>query len=99
MFCDKWLNDFSAFLIDMGSACPKNYTLERMNRTGNYESGNCIWATRKTQANNMSTNHIIQVNDEYLTMQQAAEKYNINYSTLRGRLRAGWTIKEAFQFA
>ena len=51
--CDRWLKSFSNFLIDMGER-PKGMTLDRINSTGNYEPGNCQWATYHEQTNNRS---------------------------------------------
>jgi hypothetical protein len=49
--CDRWLHSFKNFLADMGKR-PAGKTLDRINVDGNYEPGNCRWATQTVQANN-----------------------------------------------
>lgn len=49
--CQEWRDDFARFLADMGP-CPAGLTLDRINNDGNYEPGNCRWATRSVQAKN-----------------------------------------------
>lgn len=48
--CARW-SRFSHFLADMGE-CPSGKTLDRIDVNGNYEPGNCRWATARQQTLN-----------------------------------------------
>lgn len=55
--CDRWRSDFAAFLADMGRRPPGGerraaYSIERENNDGDYEPGNCSWATQRDQVRN-----------------------------------------------
>lgn len=49
--CDRWLR-FEDFLSDIGVAPSKEHSLERIDHNGNYEPGNCRWATITEQNRN-----------------------------------------------
>jgi len=47
--CDRWKNNYEAFLEDMGRAPTKKHSIDRINNNQGYEPGNCRWATSKQQ--------------------------------------------------
>lgn len=94
--CEQWINSFTAFLSDLGPR-PVGYTLERINNSGNYEPGNCKWATRAEQNNNTRKTRYVEHNGETLTLKEWAKRTGINSATLRNRIfNFGYTPERAF---
>jgi hypothetical protein len=92
--CVRW-HDFSSFLADMGER-PIGKTLDRFpNKSGNYEPGNCRWATPKQQANNLTTNRLLTIGSRTMTMSEWAESCGISGDTIQARLRRGWSEDDA----
>lgn len=83
--CEQWMN-FENFLADMGER-PPGTTIERIDNDGNYEPGNCRWATQKEQNNNRRNNHLITFNGKTLTMQQWARSLRISSANLFQRIK------------
>ena len=44
--CERWAGSFEAFLADMGLKPSPKHVLVRIDADGNFEPGNCRWATR-----------------------------------------------------
>ena len=88
----EFANSFQTF-YDYVSKLPhfgeEGYTLDRIDNNKGYERGNLRWANRKTQQNNLRSNHIIEYNGEKMTVAEAAEKSGLVYGTLSNRVRRG----------
>lgn len=85
--CERW-NSFENFLEDMGSK-PSGTSIDRIDNNGNYEPGNCRWATPKEQANNTRRNVRITANGKSLTVAEWARETGLPYTTIQKRLRCG----------
>ena len=94
--CDDWLTDFMNFYnwaIDNGYK--EGLTLDRIDVNGNYEPSNCRWTTSKVQCNNTRSNVMITIGNDTKTLSNWCEVYNINYKTVRDRIKRNWTIERA----
>jgi hypothetical protein len=92
--CERWRHDFQAFLADMGRR-PNGMSIDRINNDGNYEPGNCRWATNKEQASNRRYCVMLTHNGETMTASDWARRVGIKPSTMLARLRAGCSHVDA----
>jgi len=90
--CDRW-RTFESFLKDMGE-CPPGHTLDRKESAGNYEPGNCRWATPKQQANNTKNSLFITYKEKTQTLKEWAEELGLNYATIYRRYRHGYPTEK-----
>jgi hypothetical protein len=92
--CEQW-RKFENFYADMGGI-PQDMTLERINNDEGYNPNNCKWASYHEQFQNRRTTKIIEFSGEKLSLTEWAKKTGISLSTLRGRLKLGWSIESCF---
>lgn len=92
--CERWLS-FENFLADMGDRPDPSLSIDRIDNNGNYEPGNCRWATDTEQARNRRTSTKIVLFGEEVVLCDVCEKYGIQLETLRYRLRRGMTPEDA----
>lgn len=95
--CDQWFNSFQQFYDDMGER-PEDCTLDRIDVNGNYEPGNCRWATVEEQnRNKTNTIYVIWENNKIalrdLYMQLDLNSKGIPYGTLYAKVRNGETVE------
>lgn len=91
--CNDW-RDFRNFYRDMGDR-PVGTTIDRIDPNGNYEPGNCRWADKKIQQNNLRNNVVINFNGKTQTLSYWADELGISKQCLDSRLRRGWGVERA----
>jgi hypothetical protein len=92
--CDRWLT-FENFLADMGEA-PENLSIDRYpNNDGNYEPGNCRWATVAQQNSNKRGNTVLEFDGKKATIAEWSAMTGIKDCTISERLRHGWSVEKA----
>ena len=87
--CTRWRESFEAFLADMGER-PNGLTLDRYPDTnGNYEPGNCRWATDTEQARNRRVSVFVEWNGHRKHLAEVATDLGISYGAAFMRLKRG----------
>ena len=93
--CPAWTEDFMNFLRDMGRRPSPDHTLDRIDNDGNYEPGNCRWATRQEQCRNRRSSKFLTIGSETKTQAEWAQEAGIRQGTIYERLKLGWSPEKA----
>jgi hypothetical protein len=96
--CDRWRDSFSAFYEDMGQRPSPAHSIDRFpNGNGNYEPGNCRWATTEEQNRNRPEyNVVVSFHGRSATIAEWAEVLKMSTDALYWRIcRANWPTDRA----
>lgn len=99
--CDRWqrgengLTGFECFLADMGQRPSSKHSIERIDNNGNYEPGNCEWASKEKQDRNKRINHWVEYKGQRMILADAIRVSGLPAKLVDNRLRRGWELERA----
>jgi len=92
--CSRW-ESFENFLADMGPRPSPKHSIDRIDSGGNYEPGNCRWATRAEQSRNTRRNVLLTFGGQTMCLEDWASQRKMRPHVLGSRIRRGWSIERA----
>lgn len=97
--CDRWNDSFEAFLEDMGPRPSDDHSIDRIEVNGNYEKGNCRWATPQQQAGEHKRNLLVTEIDgkRFESLSAACRAYDISYFLVFERIKRGISLEMAMK--
>jgi hypothetical protein len=93
--CERWRHSFLDFLADMGERPSRKHSIDRIDGNGNYEPGNCRWATAEEQALNTERNRRLTAFGQTMPLSVWAKRCGIHHKTLTNRINRGWDLERA----
>ncbi len=95
----SWRYSYANFLADMGSRPSPKHSVERINNNGNYEPGNCKWATPQEQGNNRRNTRRVFYRGVNMTLAHAVRLAGsvIHIEAAWIRLQWGWPSEKALE--
>lgn len=95
--CGEWM-DFSTFQSwAITNGYRDNLSIDRVDGSAGYAPDNCRWATALEQQHNLSSNVMLTAHGKTMTMAEWARITGMPYTTLWGRIKAGWSADMAIE--
>lgn len=94
LVCEEWHDLLSFVEWSKANGYNDKLSIDRINSNGNYEPSNCRWQTQKQQMNNVTSNKILKYRGVNYTQSEFADFFNLEYHTVRNRLRLGWDLDQ-----
>lgn len=94
--CARW-DTFANFVEDMGEKPGPGYSVDRIDNDGNYEPGNCRWATSTVQNRNQRRTRRVEVGGQALEAVELAEVAGVKTDTITDRVRRGLLLPQVLQ--
>lgn len=89
--CDRWINSFDAFFVDMGQRPSKSHSIDRILVDGDYSPENCRWATSKQQSLNKTNSSFLRLGNRMMTIAEWEIEVGCKKGVLRSRKALGWS--------
>ena len=93
--CEEWHSFNNFYIWALSNGYKDTLTIERIDVNKGYSPDNCTWADYYTQARNRTDNVKIRFNGKEMILTDWAKEVGINESTIRARLKRGWSIEDA----
>lgn len=94
--CAAWELDFWAFADFMGEKPSPAHTLDRVDNSGNYEPGNCRWASPDEQANNKRSTRRLVFRNRVVSVTQALTALGLKKHNGVGDLSPASSVARAY---
>jgi hypothetical protein len=92
--CPEW-QTFEQFFFDMGTRPSDRHSLDRINNDGNYEPGNCRWASRSQQVSNKTSSLIVEAFGRRAALCEFVARGTPEYKRAQDRIQRGWDAEKA----
>lgn len=87
--CEEWSNFTQFYEWAISNGWQAGLTIDRIDPNGNYEPGNCRWATALQQAINRNSRLMVKHKGKMCTLRHVALDVGISYTTIHKRYKAG----------